>query len=643
MTEPYDPLSGEPRPGEQSPGEPLSRRAARDAEQADAEQAAVPVFPESADPATPAAPTEAYQPPADPYQPVAEPYLPPTEAYQPPTEAYRPAAEPYLPPTEAYQPPTEAYQAPTQAYRPPTQGHSPDLDPTLVVPAAVAQPNPAAQAYANFAQPTEAFTSAPAAAAPPAGGGPGDGGKTGIAGLFERHRPAAVAVSIGVAFLLLGTGAVVAGAAAGTKAPITAEAAAQLPDAEQPDRAVPDSQPDPSLVRTCSIRTAASADALGKLRGSVINTSSGDVIYSAGGSQQAAPAGTMQLITASAAISVLGPDYRMTTKVYRSSEPGTIVLVGAGDPTLSNTDPGSQSYYKDAPKLSALVDQVRTALGAEQPIAKIILDASYWDPSDAWDESWSSSARRNGTMSEVTALQVDGDREDPTAAKSPRSDDPIDRAGQLFAAKLGFPDAELVQGTVDEGSEEIAHVDSQPISVLVNTMLQTGDYTLAESIARVTSKESNGDGSAGSLPATFGSALTQLGLDPADVLVKDASGLSKENAVPAKFMAQLSQKILEGTNKLNNVYNSLPVAGVSGTLLDRFTGDNEKAREAVIAATGATGSESSLSGTIKAQDGSTLVFAFYALDDSIDAAAAALAIDTLTTRAFECGDNLTAG
>ena len=609
MTEPYDPLPGVPRPGEPAPDDLPSRRAAREAEQSG--------------------------------QPVADPA--PTEAYQPPTEAYQPQADPYPVPTEAYRPPSQGFQSPSQGY--PSQ-----LDPTVILGAASAapQPNPAAQAYANFAAPTQVFPGqqpTPNAAVPPAGSGngSGDGPRTGIAGLFERHRTASIAVCIGLAFVLLGTGAVVAGAAAGTKAPITAEAAAQLPDAEQPDRAVPDSVPGPTAVRTCSIRTAASADALGKLRASVINTSTGDIIYSAGGSQEAAPAGTMQLITASAAISVLGPDYRMTTKVYRSAEPGTIVLVGAGDPTLSNTDPGSQSYYKDAPKLSALVDQVRAAIGPDQPVAKIILDASYWDAADAWDDSWSDSARRNGVMSEVTALQVDGDREDPTLAKSPRSDDPVDRAGQLFAAKLGFPDAELVQGTVEEGSEEIAHVDSQPISVLVNTMLQTGDYTLAEALARVTSKESSADGSAASLPATFGAALTQLGLDPVDVLVKDGSGLSTQNSVPAKFMAQLSQKILDGGNRLNNVYNSLPVAGVSGTLVDRFTGENEKAREAVTAATGATSGESSLSGTIKAEDGTTLAFAFYGLKDSIDQAAAALAIDTLTTRAFECGDNLTAG
>ena len=468
----------------------------------------------------------------------------------------------------------------------------------------------------------------------------GEPEKTGIAGLFQNHRTAALSVTIGVAFLLLGTGAVVAGAAAGTKAPITAEEAALLPDPDAPERVVPDALPDATLMRTCSIRTAASDEALGKLRASVINTSTGDVLYSAGGSQLVAPGGAMQLITASAAIAVLGPDYRMSTKVYQSSEPGTIVLVGAGDPTLSNTDPGSQSYYKDAPKLSTLVDQVRTTLGEGQPVSKIILDASYWDAADAWDSSWSTSARRNGTMSEVTALQVDGDREDPTAAKSPRSDDPINRAGQLFAAKLGFPDAELVVGTVEEGSVEIASVDSQPVSVLVNTMLQTGDYTLAEALGRVTSKESSGDGSAASLPATFGAALTQIGLEPVDVGVKDSSGLSKENVVPAKYMAQLAQKVFEGGSKLNNVYNSLPVAGASGTLLDRFTGDNEKARDAVVAVTGSTGSEGSLAGTIKAEDGSTLVFAFYALKDSIDSSAAATALDALATRAFECGDNL---
>jgi len=136
--------------------------------------------------------------------------------------------------------------------------------------------------------------------------------------------------------------------------------------------------------------------------------------------------------------------------------------------------------------------------------------------------------------------------------------------------------------------------------------------------------------------------LTELGLDIDGLVIRDGSGQSVENQATPRFMTQLIAKILDGGNNLNYVYNSLPVAGKTGTLTDRFTGANEVAVDNVIAKTGWISSERSLAGVIQAEDGSTLAFAFYALKDGVESSAKA-ALDSLATGIYKCGDNLAGG
>ena len=114
---------------------------------------------------------------------------------------------------------------------------------------------------------------------------------------------------------------------------------------------------------------------------------------------------------------------------------------------------GTESVYAGAPKLSSLAASVISKYNAAHPgvpITSIILDASYWNPSDKWDASWKRSEQTIGYHSEVTALQVDGDRSDPTKQTSPRTKDPITRAGKLFLAALQAADT---GGVVEPGRD----------------------------------------------------------------------------------------------------------------------------------------------------------------------------------------------
>ncbi len=473
---------------------------------------------------------------------------------------------------------------------------------------------------------------------------PGRGGGGAAA---RKRRVAWLATALSLGFVLLGTGAVFAGAASvsGEK-PVPP---APVPSVTQaPPRAVPTAIPAPAIVHTCSVADRAADARLGDLHGYVMDAGSGEVLFDQQGSVPAAPAGVLKVLTAAAALEALGPDFRLTTRVVEGVAPGSIVLVGGGDATLSRLPAGQASFYPSAPKIGDLAAQTIQAWSAAHPdvqIDKVILDATYWDPADRWEPSWDRSAISGGYQAEVTALQVDGDRNDPRVGRSPRSTDPVGRAGDAFMAALRFADTASViadEVTIDTGSAtgstaELASVSSQPVRKLVPQMLELNDNTLAEMLARVVSKAQGLDGSSGSLSNAIPGALTGLGLDGHDLVVRDGSGLSDRNAVRPEYVAKLMAAAMKGEGSLEILYDALSVAG-SGAMADRFSGDNAIARGNVTAQPGSIDSARTLAGIVSAEDGSALAFGFYAIGEVESDAEPA--IDTLTTAVFRCGDNL---
>ncbi|TPW91930.1 D-alanyl-D-alanine carboxypeptidase/D-alanyl-D-alanine-endopeptidase [Schumannella luteola] len=452
-----------------------------------------------------------------------------------------------------------------------------------------------------------------------------------------------------LAFALLGTGSVFAGVAWASRAEPVAAAETPTPTVD-PARAVSDQPATASRLRTCSVAGQAADGRLMSLEGYVMRADTGEVLFDRSGSTPARTASVLKVFTAAAAISRLGPDFQITTSVYEGSSPGTIVLVGRGDATLSALPAGQESFYPGAPKLQTLAEQAVAAHSAkypDTPITQVVLDASYWSSADKWDDSWKRSEQTTGYHSEVTALQVDGDRADPRASTSPRSTDPIARAGAAFVSALrtADPSGDVVDPGVATtlgtavSSTAIAEVKSQPLRVLINQMLLVSDNTLAEMLARIVSKEAGFGGSASSLQQVIPSELANFGVPPTGLTIRDGSGLSDLNAVPAATMADFMRQVREGANGLDVVRDGLPVAGKSGTLASRFTGDNAVARGNVWAKTGWIDTAYTLAGYLNAADGTPLAFAFYAIGDGIPSTARA-ALDTLTTAVYRCGDNL---
>lgn len=449
---------------------------------------------------------------------------------------------------------------------------------------------------------------------------------------FPYLKDVAKGAGIGIGVLALIIGGFSIGGIGGS-APTQSNSAQQTTAAS----ATPSATPTDS--RTCSVSTDALDPRLGSFQAVVIDAATDTVLFDRGATTPAATASTMKLLTAGAALNILGPNYRVDTRVYQDpAQPGTIILVGGGDPTLSRTAPGQQSVYRDAPKLSTLAVGVNAKM-AGTPITKIIVDGSLFT-GPTWESSWERSEQTTGYMSEVTALQVDGDRQNPSANTSPRSTTPVLNAGKYFRKALGAAasTATVVEGKAPSSAVEIAKVSSQPISVWIKHMLQVSDNTEAEALARLVSLDLGYDGSFSSLNIAIKKGLANTQLDSTGLVIKDGSGLSAMNAVPPTYLAKFSKLVMTGFADFSVIRDGLPVSGESGSLSARFKGDLKDAVGQVHAKTGWIKNGYTLAGYITARDKSNLLFAIYALgnvkDDAKDA------IDKLATDFFRCGVQL---
>lgn len=470
----------------------------------------------------------------------------------------------------------------------------------------------------------------------------------GIGAVVRRHPVLWASAAAAVAFVVLGVGSVYAGMAYAASRTAADPHRTAAPTATP--RPTPSGSAPPSRLRTCSVAGAASDQRLRTLEASVMRADTGEVLFDRQSATASPTASLMKVLVAAAAVSVLGADFQIETDVVDGTTPGTIVLVGHGDATLSALGPGRQSVYPGAAKLSDLAAQAISVYAAKHPgvkISSVVLDSSYWSSADAWDPDVADSERTQGYQSLTTALQVDGDRRDPTQETSPRGSDPVADAGAAFVAALKSADpggvvasqVTAVPGTAASGAAPLAKVTSQPVRALLPQMLLPSDNTLGEMLARIVSKQSGLDGSAASLQSAIPRALATFGVAATDLTIRDGSGESPRNAVPAATMSQLMRVVQSGSQNLDVVRDALPVAGRSGSLQSRFSGSNAVARGHVTAKTGWIDTEYSISGFMDAADGTRLVFTFYAMGPGISSTAQS-ALDTLATAVYGCGDNL---
>ncbi|HEU5265545.1 MAG TPA: D-alanyl-D-alanine carboxypeptidase/D-alanyl-D-alanine-endopeptidase [Jatrophihabitans sp.] len=364
-----------------------------------------------------------------------------------------------------------------------------------------------------------------------------------------------------------------------------------------------------------------------QVRARVVDIASGAVLLDRSGSAAATPASTAKLLTAAALLAVRRPTDRLRT-VVRAGTGGSIVLVGAGDPTLSAAAPGQSSRYPGAARLSELAAQLRAAHLRVTSI--VVADGLFRGP--AVSPAWAADDVPSDYGAPITAVMADGGRAAP--ADVVRSNQPDLDAGHALARLLDVPALPVRRGAAGNGAA-LASVWSAPLGTLIGQMLRYSDNVIAECLGRQVALADRGQPSFTGAAAAIAAVLHRLGVAVGTGMV-DASGLAERDRLsPAVLVAVL--RTSARTPRLRDALDGLPVAGWSGTLVGRYdTGVSRAGIGAVRAKTGTLTGVSALAGLVHDRSGALLGFAVLA-DRTPDNVAAEHALDDVAGRLALCG------
>lgn len=318
----------------------------------------------------------------------------------------------------------------------------------------------------------------------------------------------------------------------------------------------------------------------------VLDLETGETLFAHNPQLALRPASNEKLATTFAALTALGPSFRIETDVLGEGRQsgatwrGNLVLRGYGDPALS------------AAQLNSLARQVAAA-GIEHVTGRILGDESWFDTRRTglgWKAAFylhESPALSALVVNRGWTGRFETARPALMAAQLLRRD--LRRAGVAVrgAAAVGVASAQAVA---------LAEVESAPLASLLRHMDVYSDNFYAEMLLKEIGAVQGNGGSATAGIAVYRRLLEAAGVPLAGVRMVDGSGLSLLDRWTPLGLATLLRAMWQDSDLRPYVLPALPIAGKTGTLEHRMrTGP---AHGVVRAKTGTTDNSSALSGFV---------------------------------------------
>ena len=138
----------------------------------------------------------------------------------------------------------------------------------------------------------------------------------------------------------------------------------------------------------------------------VVEAATGKTLYQRNQDRLFLPASNLKILTSALALERLRPDYRFTTRVVREAS-GDIVLVGSGDPSLSDRVYPYRKEQSAGPPLEAieLMADAIAARGIKRIDGDVVGD-DRWFPWDPYPPSWSEDDTLRDYGAPVSALSL---------------------------------------------------------------------------------------------------------------------------------------------------------------------------------------------------------------------------------------------
>ncbi|GDX40478.1 D-alanyl-D-alanine carboxypeptidase DacC [Armatimonadota bacterium] len=379
------------------------------------------------------------------------------------------------------------------------------------------------------------------------------------------------------------------------------------------------------------------------------------------------PASNSKILTSALALSSLGKDFIFSTKVMMQGKldsdgvlNGTLKLAGAGDPLLQTSDIKSlaeQVFKAGVRQLhgKVLTDATRyddtflgegwswddepfyyaapvSALNINENVVSVfvrpgkmvgdLVQVQIEPPTLRLTLSITAKTTHSKTKPSlrvtrqhgVNVIQVSGtlplDANPSRPAETLTVPNPTDIAQEVFENALREQgvtieaDAPL---TNEEGMDwvPIAEVKSQPLYAILQKMNKPSDNLVAECLFKAVSAYQKVQGSWGASREMGQTYFQSLGIPKEQLSLVDGSGLSRQNLVTPRNLVRVLTTLYRSPD-YSVFYDSLPIAGVDGTLQHRM--NKTSAENNCRAKTGSLSNVRSLSGYVTTQDGEPLVF-----------------------------------
>ena len=385
---------------------------------------------------------------------------------------------------------------------------------------------------------------------------------------------------------------------------------------------------------------------------------SDDVLFDYRGDEPLNPASNHKLLTTSAALDLLGSEFRFETRVLGHDD--ALYLIGEGDPSLdqlalrelagelaalpglaalrrivvddlafsprtlapgfSDLGPGV-SYEAPSGALSLDFNTVRVSVhaprGRVKPGERKRLEVVLSPPSThVVIDDQASVGRGALTIRTYAGMEVDGQartvveltgklRAGRSLSVRRRVVDPGLYTGGALAVLLAGPDQAplpVTRGSAPEPAQQpqvLARRESPPLRAVVGGALAWSNNFVAEQLLRtlgwrMTGSPGDWDNGAEVVQAYW----ETLGLSPAALVFENGSGFSRRGRVTTSALVDLIA-VAHQVQGAEGLLSALPVAGAEGTLRARLRRSGKRVR----AKTGTMDGISGLSGVITAEDG----------------------------------------
>ncbi len=317
---------------------------------------------------------------------------------------------------------------------------------------------------------------------------------------------------------------------------------------------------DPSTATSVFARLI-KAPELGNPSVSLIDASTGEVIFENSAYSERKPASVLKVLSATATLKYLEPTQTFTTKAYRGIENSSIVIAGGLDPWISYKH--TEAVKMKRTSLPRLALNAIAAINSDRTIPTRNIKLYY---SDIYGSD----------LSALTSfLKGRGIRLVPTRVT--RNEGLALSGAEIFASS------------------------SPTVAKILSFFLTWSDNTLADRMAQLASLAAGNGRNEEGVATTFQEILGQMEIDPSKIVIKDGSGLSRQNRVTSHLVAQLLYKIHQDP-VFSVIIDGLPVSGVTGTLKERYIESAPDAIGLVKAKTGTLNGTVSLAGYIESGD-----------------------------------------